>query len=296
MVEVLPTLLKLTVLIFSVTSMLSVGFSYTLREITEPLREIRRVFLALAANFVLIPVLAYVVSRLLSLEPAVMIGLLLAATAAGAPFLTTLTKIAEGDLAFAAGLLVLLLVVTIFYMPIVVPLIAPAAMVSALAIATPLVLTMLLPLGLGLLIDSWFEPLTDRLLPILNKVSSVALVVLVATTVLTNYKPLLSMFGTGAILAALLVIVGGFATGCFLGGLDPVDRSVAALATGQRNIAAATVVATQNFDDPRTLVMVVVTSVASMAVLFPIARTMGKRKSSVFETRGKIAPRKSPAV
>ena len=147
MVEVLPTLLKLTVLIFSVTSMLSVGFSYTLREITEPLREIRRVFLALAANFVLIPVLAYVVSRLLSLEPAVMIGLLLAATAAGAPFLTTLTKIAEGDLAFAAGLLVLLLVVTIFYMPIVVPLIAPAAMVSALAIATPLVLTMLLPLG-----------------------------------------------------------------------------------------------------------------------------------------------------
>ena len=54
------------------------------------------------------PLLAYFVSRLLSLEPAIAIGLLLAATAAGAPFLIKLTKIAKGDLAFAAGLLVLL--------------------------------------------------------------------------------------------------------------------------------------------------------------------------------------------
>lgn len=296
MVEVLPTLLNLAVLIFSVTSMLSVGFSYTLRQITEPLRGVRGVLFALAANFVLVPLLAYVVSRLLLLEPAVTSGLLLAATAAGAPFLIKLTKIAKGDLSLAAGLLVLLLVVTIFYMPIVVPLIAPAATISALAIATPLVATMLLPLGLGLLIDFWFESLTDRLLPILNKVSSVALVVLVVTTVLTNYKSLLSVFGTGAILAALLVIAGGFATGYFLGGQDPVERSVIALGTAQRNIAAATVVATQSFDNPKTLVMVVVTSIVSMAVLFPVARTMSKRKSSVRETRGKIAPRKSPAV
>ena len=48
---------------------------------------------------------------------------------------------ADGDLAFAAGLLVLLLVVTMAYMPIVVPLIAPDAAVSTTSIAKPLVLT-----------------------------------------------------------------------------------------------------------------------------------------------------------
>jgi predicted Na+-dependent transporter len=213
----LSSVLSLAVLVFSATSMLSVGFSYTLREIIEPLRNLRGVLLALAANFVVVPALAYGVSELLSLEPAVRIGLLLAAAAAGAPFLFKLTQIAEGDTAFAAGLLVLLLVVTIVYMPIVVPLIAPAATVNARVIATPLVLTMLFPLGIGLLVDFWFEPLSHRLLPIMNKVSSLALVIVVAMTVLTNFESLLSMFGTGAILAALLVIGGAFVAGYLLG-------------------------------------------------------------------------------
>jgi BASS family bile acid:Na+ symporter len=294
--DFLSKVVDTAVVIFSMSSMLAVGFSYTLRQIVEPLRDLRAMLLALAANFVLVPLLAYAVSSLLSLDSGATIGLLLAATAAGAPFLIKLTQIAKGDLAFAAGLLVLLLVVTIVYMPIVVPVITPAAAVSVRGIATPLVLTMLLPLGIGLLVDAWFEPLTDRLLPILNKVSSAALVVLVAATVLTNYRSLLSVFGTGAILAALLVIGVAFAAGYLFGGSDPAEKGVIALGTAQRNIAAAMVVATQSFDDPRTLVMVVVTSIVSMAVLFPVARAMGKRKRTTIEAGRYAAPRKAPAV
>lgn len=55
MAEALSSLLNIAVLVFSVTSMLSVGFSYTLREIVEPLRDVRGVVLALAGNFVLAP-------------------------------------------------------------------------------------------------------------------------------------------------------------------------------------------------------------------------------------------------
>ena len=51
MAEPLFSLLNIAVLVFSVTSMLSVGFSYTLGEIVEPLRNVRGVLLALAANF-----------------------------------------------------------------------------------------------------------------------------------------------------------------------------------------------------------------------------------------------------
>lgn len=295
-VEALSTLLNLAVLVFTVTSMLSVGFSYTLREITQSLLDLRALFLALAANFVLVPLLAYVVAQLLSLEPAIAVGLQLVGTAAGAASFIKLTQIAKGDLAFAAGLLVVLLVVTIFYMPIVVPLVAPAARVNAFAIATPLILIMLLPLGLGLLVDAWFERLADRLLPPLKKMSSVALFVLVATTVLTNYHSVLSVFGTGAILAALLVITGAFTAGYLMGGLDIAERRVIALGTAQRNIAAAMVVASQSFEDRRTLVMVVVTSIVSMFVLFPIARIMGKRTSSTLEANRSIPPRKSPAL
>jgi BASS family bile acid:Na+ symporter len=293
MAKALSSVLDFAVLVFSVTSMMSVGFSYTLRQIVEPLRDVRGMLLAVAANFVLVPLLAYVVSRLLSLEPAVTVGLLLVATAAGAASFIKLTQIANGDLAFAAGLLVLLLLVTVVYMPIVVPIIAPAMTVSALAIALPLVLTMLLPLGIGLLVDACFEPLADRLLPIMNTVSSAALVVAVAAIVLTNFDSLLSMVDAGAILAALLLVGGGFGGGYLLGGLDPGEREVIALGTAQRNIAAATVVATQSFGDPRTLVMVVFTSIVSIAVLFPIARIMRRGRSSAMEARSAV-PRKSP--
>jgi BASS family bile acid:Na+ symporter len=297
--ELLSNLLNIAVLVFSVTSMLSVGFSYTLREIIAPLRDVRGVLLGLAANFVLVPLLAYVVAGLLSLEPAAKTGLILVATAAGAPFLIKLTQIADGDTAFASGLLVLLLVTTIVYMPLVVPLVASEAEVSAMAIAMPLILTMLLPLGVGLVADTWLEPLTDRMLPAMNAVSSVALVVLVTATFLVNFRTILSVFGTGAILAALLVIAGAFAVGYLLGGPGAGERrEVIALGTAQRNIAAATVVATQSFDSPDTLVMVVVTSIVSMAVLFPVAQLMGKRKERRAEThRGRVAaPPKAPLV
>jgi BASS family bile acid:Na+ symporter len=277
MTEVLSTVLNLSTLVFAVTSMLSVGFSYTLREIIEPLRDVRGVLVALLANFFLVPLLAYAVTRLLTLEPAMEIGLILVSTAAGAPFLIKLTQLADGDLAFAGGLLVLLLIVTMAYMPIVVPLIAPDAVVSATSISMPLVLTMLLPLGIGLIVDAWNEPLTERLLPFMNKASSLALVLLVASTFLLNFQAILGVFGTGAILGALVVIAGAFGLGYLLGGPSIRTREVMGLGTAQRNIAAATVVTTQAFEDPNTVVMVVVTSIVSMALLFPAATALRKR-------------------
>jgi BASS family bile acid:Na+ symporter len=52
---------------------------------------------------------------------------------------------------------------------------------------------------------------------------------------------------------------------------------VIALATAQRNIAAATVVATQSFEDSGVLVMVIVTSLVDLAILFPAARMLRQR-------------------
>ncbi len=267
------------------SSMLSVGFSYTIRELIKPLRNPRLVIGALVANFVLVPLLAYAIAGFLSLGEGREIGLLLVATAAGAPFVIKLTQAANGDLALASGLLVLLVVITIGYMPIVVPLIAPGAEVSALSIAMPLVLTMLLPLVIGLFIDAKFENWADWLQPLMNKASSIALVVLLVTTLLTNFGRIMGVFGTGAILAALLFIAGAFVIGYLLGMTGRGTREELGLATAQRNVAAATVVATQSFGDPDTLVMVVVTSLATMMVLFPLARALSKRQEQQAETR-----------
>jgi len=274
--DILSSLLNIAVLVFSVTSMLSVGLSYTAQQLTAPLRNARGAIRALVANFVLVPFLAYAIVQLLPLDPPMEIGLIVAASAAGAPLLIKLAQIAGGDVALGTTLLVLLLPITVVYMPIIVPLAVPSAVVSAGAIAKPLVLTMLLPLAIGLLVKALISRLAERLQPIMSKVANIALAVLLVTTVLVNFQAVLDVFGTGAILVTFLVISSAFGVGYLLGGPGRDARVVLGFGTAQRNYAAAMVVATQSFDDPDVLVMVAVMSTASM-LLLPAARALGRR-------------------
>lgn len=280
MTEILPWLLETSVIVFAITSMLSVGFGHTFKEILGPLRNLGAVVRALIANFVLVPLLALVVLRLLPLEQPHAVGLLLIATAAGAPFLIKLTAAAESDVALSATLLVLLLPATIVYMPFVLPLVLPDVPVRALAIAVPLVLTMLLPLAAGLLVRALSELWAMRLRPTARMISTVSLMVLVLATVLANLRGILDILLTVAILAALLVIGGAFVIGYLLGGRDRDSREVLGLGTSQRNIAAATVVATQAVRDPDTVVMVIVSSLVGFAVLFPVAAWLRARSTN----------------
>jgi BASS family bile acid:Na+ symporter len=276
MTETLSVLLNIAVLTFSVTSMLSVGLGHMVQEIIEPFRNPRSVIAPLLANFVLVPLLGMAVIWFFPLARPLEIGLILISTAAGAPFLIKLTQFAKHDMALSAALLVLLLPATVIYMPIVVPLLLPEAEVSAGAIAMPLVLTMLLPLGVGLLVRARSPGWAMRLRPAMSKVSTVSLLVLVGATFLLNLRPILGLFGSGAIAAAVFVIVGAFAIGYALGGVNHERRCALGLGTSQRNIAAATVVAAESFGNPDTLVMVVVSSLVGFAILFPVASILSR--------------------
>jgi len=50
-----------------------------------------------------------------------------------------------------------------------------------------------------------------------------------------------------------------------------------ALGTAQRNIAAALVVASQSFSDPKVVVMVIVVEIISLVTIIPAARALGKQ-------------------
>jgi bile acid:Na+ symporter, BASS family len=277
MSDVLTTGSNLAVQIFAIASMASVGLRYRVEELVGPLRNWWAVVLALGANFVAVPLLAVAILQLIRLDTAYAIGLVLAASAAGAPMIIKFTQIAKGDVAFSAGLLVLLIIVTIGYMPLVVPLLAPGSQISAWAIAAPLVLTMLLPFGAGLLVKR-LAPAAGRILPALGVVTNVSLLTLVVLTFALNLSTVLGVFGTGAIAASLLFIAGAFGIGWVLGGVFGEHlRDEMALGTAQRNFAAALVVATQAFDAPGVLVMAVVVSLLTMAVLFPAAKVLNRR-------------------
>ena len=161
-----------------------------------------------------------------------------------------LAQIARGNLAFAVGLMVLLMVVTVGYLPIVLPLLLPGVSVNPAQIARSLVLLMLLPLGSALAVKANRPDIAAKIKPIFDKTSNLSLIALMALQTLLNVRSVVAVFGTGGILAGVLFLGVGVAVGWALGGSARDTRSVLGLGTAQRNIAAALVVANQSFEDP----------------------------------------------
>lgn len=271
--------LSIAVLVFSVSTMLSVGLAYTLRHVFAPMRDSRAVLRALLANFVLVPLLALGLGKALPLDASYQTGLMLLATAAGAPFLIRLTDAAGGNVPLSASLTMLLLLVTVLYMPLVVPLVVPHARVTPSAIAIPLLLTMILPLAAGLMARARYPMLAERASRWLGSLASLALLVLIVATVLSNLGNIVRFIDDGAIFAPLLLILGAFVIGYAFGREYRGGHVVLGLGTAQRNVAAAMVVATEGLDEPGTVVMVVVASLLDLAVLFPIAWMLRRRRA-----------------
>ena len=264
--------------------MLSVGLAYSVRSIVGPLREVRAVFRALVANFVLVPLFAVAIERIIPIEPPLALGLFLLAASAGAPFLIKLASAARSDLALSAALLLLLVPATVVFLPFYVPLAMAHPSLSGLtyvpanllAIGVPLLSTMILPLVVGLVVHATAPRWAARLVPIVGKLATVTLLIVVIATFAANFHEVLRILKTGAIGAALALIGGAFAIGYLMSGRD--RGVVLGLATSQRNIAAAMVVASRSFGDPDVLVMVTASSIVGLIVLFPIAWLLSRRK------------------
>jgi bile acid:Na+ symporter, BASS family len=281
--ELLQKASLVAMLAFVLSSMLAMGLDLTVGQIIAPLRNVRLVVLALLANFLLMPVGALGLATMLRLDEPLGVGLLLLGSAAGAPFLPKLAQIAGGNLAFAVGLMVLLMVITVGYLPLVLPLLLPSVSVNPAKIARSLFLLMLLPLAGALVVRARFAQVAARTKPVLDKLSNLSLILLVLLITVANVTNVLAVFGTRGILAGLLFIAIGFVIGWFLGGPDIDTRRVLALGTAQRNIVAALVVGSQSFTDPKVVVMVVVVAIVSLLVLMPLSRKLAKYQSGKAE-------------
>src|SRR5437762_276036 len=204
--ELIQKLVPVCMLMFVLCSMLAMGFGLTVGEIIAPLRDIRRVVLSLLANFLLVPLIALALAAILRLDEPLGVGLLLLGSAAGAPFLPKLTQLAKGNLALAVGLMVLLMVITVGYLPLVLPLLLPGVSVNSAKIARSLFLLMLLPLAGALAVKAKFPVAAERTKPPLDRVSNLSLILVIALLTVVNFKSVLGVFGTRGILAGLLFI------------------------------------------------------------------------------------------
>jgi len=186
-------------LLFVVTSMLAMSLSLSVQQMTQPLKNIHLVILALLANFVLVPLLAFAIIKIIPMDQSLQIGVILLGTATGAPFIPKLVQGAKGNVAYAVGLMFLIMVVTIFYLPFILPVLLPEVEINPLDIASSLIVTMLIPLVIGMLIKSHSPDVADHWAPVMQKISSLSILILLVVGLGLNISNIIGFIGTRGI-------------------------------------------------------------------------------------------------
>ncbi|PWS35200.1 hypothetical protein DFH01_23130 [Falsiroseomonas bella] len=251
--------LKVLLLIFMAGSLLEMGLGLSVTEALKGLRNPRFLAYGVLFAFILGPLVAWVLTRIIPLEEPYAAGLLLLAMAPCAPFLPMMVGRARGDIGYVPAMLLLSAVGTLILMPAGVPLLVPGLAVDAWTIARPLIVMVLLPLLAGLVLFRTAPGFAAAIRPRVKRVTGIAAIGLLALCVVMYGRGFASTFGSFAIGTQLLFLglltTAGYA---FPRGLAQAQRSVLGLGLGTRNVGAAVAPLLAVADiDQRAIVMVV---------------------------------------
>jgi len=124
-------------------------------------------------NFVMVPGIALGLNYIMDLDEDAALALFLLATAAGAPMLPKLALFAEGDVALSVGAMLLLMTITIGFLPLLLPILYSGVHVDPWPIALSLIETCLLPLAVGIIVP--VKPYGEKAGPYFQRLSNLAI-------------------------------------------------------------------------------------------------------------------------
>ena len=257
--EILPILLKITLVVYITGSLLGMGLRLKLHEAFKGLRNLPFVTQVVIWGFVLGPALAYLLTLIIPLAKPYAIGLILLGMVPGAPFLPMIVDRARGDLGYTAAFMLLAAVLLVVYMPLMVPIAFKGLTVDAWTIAKPLLILVLVPMVIGMAILGSSAPLASRLYPFVKNLTDVATLAMLVLCVFVYGKGFMASAGSFALGTQIvffsIIIVASYGLGF---GLKPHQQSVLTLGVTTRNLGAALAPLFSIPDvDPRSIIMVV---------------------------------------
>ena len=272
MQDLLSQALSPVILIYVVSGMLALGLGQTVGQILGPLRQLRMTLSAVIASYFLLPLGAALLARLFGLDEGLRFGLVLMAMAAGAEVGPLLAAISKANVRLAGGLLVLSIAITIVYLPLMLGVFLPDAEVPVGHLVVKLGLTIVVPLVLGLFIRSHFERFAHAAEHWMHNVSRVFVLLLTLLVIVLFYGRIIAMFGNFAILAALILVVGGFGLGYLLGWPERGNRLAMGYMHGARSASIAVMVASDVFrDNPNVMLMIATQTMLILVILIPLS-------------------------
>ena len=274
---------KYTVMASVILLMLGVGMGVSFRQLVKAIRQFGMVLRGVLANFLVVPMLIYLVLLTLPLTPDVKIGIMLMAAAPVAPMAPSFVAGARGDVAFGIGLMVVAATLSVVLTPLILGLALPKSEagieLDPLQIVQTLVTVQLIPISIGMAIRQRSPDLAEKLLSFVPGIGQIGLLAGVGLLLASQSDHILSI----SLVTYLVLVL--LASGClFIGHWmvagEPEDkRRTLAISTTIRNIPLALLIASSSFPDsavaPVTLVFSVLTMVLS--VLYGKLRRRGQQ-------------------
>jgi BASS family bile acid:Na+ symporter len=270
--ELLSHALTPVILIYVVSGMLALGLSQTVRQIFEPLRNMRITISAVVASYIILPLLAASIARLFGLDPSLRYGMVLLAMAAGAEIGPIFTAKSNANVSLSGGILAMSIAITIIYIPLMLGVLLPEVHFDVWKLLLKLILTIVAPLLLGLFIRSRFEKIAHTAEKYLHMISRLFVVLLLLILIGIYYKQIIGLFGTYAILAGLIYIVAAFGIGYLLGWPERSTMLAMGYMHGARNASVAVMVANSVFSDqPNVMLMIATMVILILGILIPVS-------------------------
>ena len=202
---------KVTILLGIV--MFGMGMTLKLEDFRLVFQRPRDVFIGALAQFTVMPALAWLLATIFNLPADLAAGDILVGTCPGGTSSNVMTYLAKGDVALSVSMTM----TTTILAPIVTPLLtwwlAGAWVdVSFTAMMMSIIQVVILPIVLGIIINTFFSSTVDKFIKLLPLVSVIAIVLIVGGVVAVSSQRIME---TGLLVMGIVVLhnLGGYAIG-----------------------------------------------------------------------------------
>lgn len=280
-------------LAFVMFAALAAGMNVTLRSVAAPLRgRTLPTVGVLVVSFAVVPLLTELTLHAFHFTAQATMAFALLSVVAGAPFVAMFTRLGHGDVAYAASMSLILMMVTIPFMPLVLPWLLSVLHVSQPSVTTwhllePLLGFFLLPLGIGLAVRWRYPALAKELAPHFSQVALISVALHVILMFVAYWSQVVAELHTGEYLYSIFMPVGCLIAGygvCLLfmpGAARAAGRGIrlpAALGTAQKGSQAlicSLIFAMGKY--PVAGVVALGSSVITIVILVIVAAEIGRR-------------------
>ena len=258
--------------IFLAIIMFGLGLGLTVGDFFRILKNPRDFVIGFLLQVILLPIIAFILIKIITLPPEIALGVMVIASAPGGVTSNILTKFAGGDVALSVCLTAVVSLLCIFTMPLIIYNVADligisiTKEVSVLNLSLKMFFVVTVPVMTGMIFRSLMENFVVSKALLISRVSIILFLFVFISIWIEEWEKIISFITRAGLIALVLnltMIFVGYYIAKFLASGVP-QRKCISLECGLQNGTLALFVATQLFDE----IVFIVPTAAYVLIMF----------------------------